>query len=301
VLDRGRLQLTLTNADPLEGSVMLALFNPVVDLAYHLVSWLAAGLTVLPWGLATAAAIVAFTMAMRLAVLPLSYYAMRGQDAQARLAPQVQHLRQRYSRQPDRLRAELAGLYRREGTGMLSGCLPVLLQAPVLSVMYLLFRSPTVDGRPNGLLTHDLFGAALGSHWLGGPGPLSAQGVAFFVIFALLALIGWLHARMLGAAIPAATAGDAATAATGQQTAPQGTALSVLTRLAPQVTVVVAAFVPLAAGLYLVTTTAWTVAERTVLRRRIAANAGPRALNAAQRTTVARGMERADAECRAFR
>jgi YidC/Oxa1 family membrane protein insertase len=37
----------------------------------------------------------------------------------------------------------------------------------------------------------------------------------------------------------------------------------------PYLTVVVAAFAPLAAGLYLLTTTAWTQAERTVLRRRI--------------------------------
>ena len=57
---------------------MLAVFNPFVDLAYHLVSVLAAGLAAAPAGLAAAAAIVAFTMAVRLAVLPLSYYAMRG-------------------------------------------------------------------------------------------------------------------------------------------------------------------------------------------------------------------------------
>jgi YidC/Oxa1 family membrane protein insertase len=38
-------------------------------------------------------------------------------------------------------------------------------------------------------------------------------------------------------------------------------------RLTPFVTVAIAAFVPLAAGLYLVTTTAWTLAERTLLRR----------------------------------
>jgi YidC/Oxa1 family membrane protein insertase len=31
--------------------------------------------------------------------------------------------------------------------------------------------------------------------------------------------------------------------------------------------VVIAAFVPLAAGIYLLTTTAWTAAERAVLRR----------------------------------
>jgi len=246
---------------------MLTPFNPVVDLAYHLVSGLAVALTALPGGLAAAAAIVAFTMTVRLAVLPLSYYAMRGQAAQARLAPEVQQLRQRYSRQPDRLRAELTALYQREGTRMLPGCLPLLLQAPFLTVMYLLFRSPTVDGRPNGLLSHDLFGAPLGSHWLGGPGPLSAQGAVFFVIFALLALIGWLQARTLDNAIRVTVGGHAAS--TGRPDVAPGGTFAVLTRLVPYSTVVMAAFVPLAAGLYVLTTTAWTLAERSVLRRRI--------------------------------
>jgi YidC/Oxa1 family membrane protein insertase len=248
---------------------MLAVFNPFVDLAYHLVSVLATGLAALPAGPAAAAAIVAFTMAVRLAVLPLSYYAMRGQHAQARLAPQLRELRQRYAPQPDRLRAEITALYQRESTGILTGCLPVLLQAPLLSVMYLLFSSPMVAGKPNGLLTHNLFGAALGSHWLGGAGPLSAQGAVFAGIFVLLALIGWLHARMLGSATPMPAVGTPA-AGTGQQpTAQPSGAVTVLTRLAPFFTVVMAAYVPLAAGLYLATTTAWTLAERTVLRRRI--------------------------------
>ena len=246
---------------------MLALFNPFVGLAYHLVSGLATALMVLPGGLAPAAAIVAFTMTVRLAVLPLSYYAMRGQAAQARLAPEIQQLRQRYARQPDQLRAELTALYRREGTGMAAGCLPLLLQAPFLTVMYLLFRSTTIGGRPNGLLSHDLFGAPLGSHWLGGPGPLSAQGVVFVAIFALLVLIGWLQARALGNAVPAATADHAATA--GGLAAPPGRAFAPLTRVMPYITAVVAAFVPLAAGLYLLTTTTWTLAERSVLRRAI--------------------------------
>ena len=44
----------------------------------------------------------------------------------------------------------------------------------------------------------------------------------------------------------------------------------------PYLTIVIAAFVPLAAGLYLLTTTAWTAAERTVLMRRIQARQQPR-------------------------
>ena len=42
-----------------------------------------------------------------------------------------------------------------------------------------------------------------------------------------------------------------------------------LLRVIPYTTVVIAAVVPLAAGLYLLTTTAWAAAERAVITRRI--------------------------------
>ena len=184
---------------------MISLFGVPVDAAYHVVTALSALFTPIAGGLAVAAAIVVFTVAVRLLVLPFSYYAMRGQAAQARIAPQVQALRQRYAKQPERLSGELRSLYAEHGTGIFAGCLPLLLQWPFLSVMYLLFRSASVGGAPNSLLAHDLFGARLGSYWLGGAGPISAQGAVFAALFLLLAMIGCLasrSARRIAAASP---------------------------------------------------------------------------------------------------
>ena len=235
-----------------------------IDAAYHLVSLFAGSLTPLLGGLAAAAAIVGFTMAMRLLLLPLSYRATRGMAAQARMATLVQGLRKRYAGQPDRLQRELAALYQTEGTSMFAGCLPLLVQWPAFSVLSLLFRSPQVGGAPNTLLTHHLFAAPLAGYWLGGAGPLSAQGAVFAGLFALLAGIGWLSARMARrAGSPGAATGTGAVAGTG---AASGTAAA-LVRLLPFATVAIAAFVPLAAGLYLATSTAWTLAERMVFGR----------------------------------
>ena len=241
-----------------------------IDAAYHLVSLFASSLTPLLGGLAAAAAIVGFTMAMRLLLLPLSYRATRGMAAQARMATRVQGLRKRYAGQPDRLQRELAALYQAEGTSMFAGCLPLLVQWPAFSVLSLLFRSPQVGGAPNTLLTHHLFAAPLAGYWLGGAGPLSAQGAVFAGLFVLLAGIGWLSARMArrtgspGAMTGTATAtGTAVVTGTGGAS---GTAAA-LVRLLPFATVAIAAFVPLAAGLYLATSAAWTLAERAVFGR----------------------------------
>jgi YidC/Oxa1 family membrane protein insertase len=230
-----------------------------VDAAYHLVSGLTGILTPVLGGLAAVAAIIAFTMAVRLLLMPLSLRALRGQAVQARLAPQLVALRQRYGKQPERLQREMAALYKREGTSLFAGFAPLLLQWPFLSVMYLLFRSPTVGGTANTLLTHDLLGVPLGAHWLSGAGPASAQGAVFLGLFALLAGLCWLSAR-LGRLMTARAAG--ASPATGAAGSP-GLLISVL----PYLTVVIAAFAPLAAGIYLLTSLAWSLGERMLYSR----------------------------------
>src|SRR5690349_9830590 len=234
-----------------------------VDAAYHLVSGLTGILTPALGGLAAAAAIVVFTMAVRLLLMPLSLRALRGQAAQARLAPQLVALRQRYGKQPERLQREMAALYKREDTSMFAGFAPLLLQWPFLSVMYLLFRSPTVGGTANTLLTHDLFGVPLGAHWLSGAGLVGVHGAVFVGLFVLLAGLCWLSARL----------GKLMTAqATGATTGSPG----LLVRALPYVTVVIAAFTPLAAGIYLLTTLAWSLGERMLYARRKAGPLAPR-------------------------
>ena len=230
-----------------------------VDAAYHLVSGLTGILTPALGGLAAVAAIVVFTMAVRLLLMPLSLRALRGQAAQARLAPQLVALRQRYGKQPERLQREMAALYKREGTSMFAGFGPLLLQWPFLSVMYLLFRSPTVGGTANTLLTHDLFGVPLGAHWLSGAGLASAQGVVFVGLFALLAGLCWLSAR-LGRLMTAQATGTSPAAGAADRP-------GLLVRALPYLTVVIAAFAPLAAGIYLLTTLAWSLAERMLYSR----------------------------------
>jgi YidC/Oxa1 family membrane protein insertase len=257
---------------------MSSLFAGPIDVAYHIVYWLAHSLAPLPGGLATAAAIVAFTVGVRLLLSPLSFLGMRGQARIAAVQPRVQELRAKYARQPDRLQTELGALYAQEAGGMLAGCLPLLLQLPFFSVMYRLFLSGSVGGKPNGLLSAHLFGAPLGSHWLTGAGPLSTQGLVFLGLFALLALVATAAARIAKATTPAGPAAPAPATrqAKGQPARPQSAgapsaaAIGAITRILPYTTLVIAAFVPLAAGLYLLTTTIWTVTERTLLRRRIA-------------------------------
>jgi len=241
---------------------MFSLFGVPVDAAYHLVSGLTGILTPVLGGAAAVAAIIAFTIAVRIVLMPLSLRAFRAQVAATRLAPQLLALRQRYAKKPERLQSEMSALYRQEGTSMFASIKPLLFQWPFLSVMYLLFRSPLIAGKPNTLLAHDLLGVPLGSHWLSGAGPASMHGLVFLGLFALLAGLCWLSSR-LGQRM-------AAPAADGTPGTPGTSGTGVLVKALAYLTVVIAAFTPLAAGIYLLTSMGWSLAERRFFFRRAA-------------------------------
>jgi YidC/Oxa1 family membrane protein insertase len=239
---------------------MLGFLNAPLGAAYYLLFTLAHVLTPLAAGLATAAAIVIFTAAVRLLLSPLSFAALRGQAGLTVLQSRAAELRTRYAHQPDRLQRELAALYQAQGGTLLAGCLPLLVQLPFFSVLYRLFLSRTVAGRPNALLARNLLGAPLGSHWLAGAGLLSAHALVFLGLFALLAGACFAVARISQSTSRTRPAPGSAE---------PGTRLAgLLGRVLPYSTVIIAAFVPLAAGLYLLTTTSWTAAERAAWRRR---------------------------------
>ena len=248
---------------------MLGFPGAPMGAAYHLVFALAQLLTPVAGGLATAAAIVVFTATVRLLLSPLSVLAYRGEASLSRLQPKIAELRRKHAHQPDRLQQELTALYRADGGGLLTGCLPMLLQLPFFSVMYRLFLSKTVAGHPNALLARDLFTTPLGSHWLTGAGFAGIHGLVFVGLFAVLAVVAFLTARAAKSAAAAVTVA-AGTVAGGQP------GLAALGRILPYTTLIIATLVPLAAVVYLVTTTSWTTAERAVLRRWHRASAGSR-------------------------
>ncbi|MFI0482309.1 YidC/Oxa1 family membrane protein insertase [Actinomadura sp. 9N215] len=225
------------------------MFDVPVSIAAALVGGLADVLRPAAGDLATALAIVLFTAAVRLLLVPLAIAAAKGERTRTRLLPKIQALQKKHAKNPQRLRREMATLYEKEGATPLTGCLPMFAQAPFFMVMYRLFVSATVAGHQNLLLAHTLLAAPLGQNWIGvvGGGLLSPPSLVFLALFALLGAVAVWTSRRVTAEGP----------------------MALVARLLPFGTIVVAAFVPLAAGLYLLTSGAWTAAERAVLRRRV--------------------------------
>ncbi|MTE22232.1 membrane protein insertase YidC [Streptomyces sp. TRM43335] len=207
---------------------------------------------------AAAVAIVVATMLVRAVLHPLARAGARAEKARARLAPRIAELRGRHARDPERLRRALLDLHAKEGVSPLAGLAPTLAQLPVFFVMYRLFTAGEVGGEPNGLLDHRLGAAPLGGRWaqaLDNGGFLGAPGLVHLALFAVIAVVAlWSYRRARAAVAPAAET-------------PGGAGVARVLPLLSFGTLVTAAFVPLAAGLYLATTTAWTAVERALLHR----------------------------------
>lgn len=198
-----------------------------------------------------ALAIVLFTLAVRLLLLPLVVKQAGSAKIKERLAPKLRELQKRYAKNPERLTKEVTALYKKEGSSPFAGILPGLAQLPFMWLMYRVATHPTA------LAGHDLFGAPLGQQVAGvvaGYGLISVPVLVFALVFVGLLVVAWLMSRRIRATA----------------TAEQPELLRKIMPLLPFASVVAAAVLPLAAGLYLLVSTAWTAAERALLFRPVA-------------------------------
>ncbi|MEU6808300.1 membrane protein insertase YidC [Streptomyces sp. NPDC046831] len=213
---------------------------------------------------AAAAAIVLFTAFVRLLVHPLSRAAARGQRARAALQPELAGLRERYRKDPEKLREAVLELHAEKKVPPLAGCLPSLLQLPAFFLLYHLFSSTTIGGDTNVLLTHRLFGAPLGGRWsdaLAHGGVLGGAGLVYLALFTVVTLVAAVNCRRARRAFE--NAGPVAVA--GAEGAPGPAVVGKVLPFMSFFTLVTVAVVPLAAALYVVTSTAWSAVERAVL------------------------------------
>ncbi|MFC8081360.1 YidC/Oxa1 family membrane protein insertase [Streptomyces sp. NPDC057340] len=215
---------------------------------------------------AAAAAIVLFTALVRLLVHPLSRAAARGQKARTELQPRIAELRRKHAKNPEKLQRAVLELHAEEKVSPLSGCLPSLCQLPAFFLLYHLFSSSEIGGEANELLSHRLLSAPLGGRWadaLGDGGALGGTGLVYVALFAVVAGVATFSYRLTRRTMadrPVLPAGDG-------EAVPGVGALTKFMPFMSFFTLVTVAVVPLAAALYVVTSTAWSAVERAVLYR----------------------------------
>jgi YidC/Oxa1 family membrane protein insertase len=100
-------------------------------------------------------AIIVLTIVIRLILSPLQQFQLVTQRKtmveQRKLAPQVAELRKKYKKDPTKLNAEMMKLYQEHGVnplGGLVGCLPLVIQLPILTALYYVFQGFAKAGHP---------------------------------------------------------------------------------------------------------------------------------------------------------
>ncbi len=95
-------------------------------------------------------AVVVLTIGIRAVLFPIFGWQLRTsrriQAEQRLVAPQLQELRKKYKKEPQRLSQEMNALYKEHGISpfsSLTGCIPALVQMPVLIGLYQSIRSVT--------------------------------------------------------------------------------------------------------------------------------------------------------------
>lgn len=98
-------------------------------------------------GVAYGLAIVIFTIIVRLILLPLNIKQMKSTQKMSELQPEVKKLQDKYKNDPQRAQQEMMKLYKEYGVSPFSGCLPLLIQMPILFALYYVFQSlPNIKG-----------------------------------------------------------------------------------------------------------------------------------------------------------
>jgi len=83
--------------------------------------------------------VIILTVLVKLVFYPLGTKAIRSQKALAELQPKIKEIQEKYKNDKEAQAKELMELYKNEKTSPFSGCLPILVQLPVLLAMYRVF------------------------------------------------------------------------------------------------------------------------------------------------------------------
>ncbi|MBK1810840.1 membrane protein insertase YidC [Clostridium sp. YIM B02505] len=91
-------------------------------------------------------AIFILTVIVRLILLPLNIKQIRSQSKMQEVQPIVQEMQKKYKNDPQKAQMEMMKIYKENNVSPFSGCLPLLIQMPILFALYGVFMNINVQG-----------------------------------------------------------------------------------------------------------------------------------------------------------
>jgi len=129
-------------------------------------------------------AIILLTLLVRLLMFPLTKKGSESTLRMQALSPKIKEIQAKYKDNPQKMNAEMAEFYKKEGYNPLSGCLPMIIQIPIFFAMYNLFNNH-----------FDLRGAMFIPGWI--PDLSAPEAIYNFPDGFKLPILGWTALRLL--------------------------------------------------------------------------------------------------------
>jgi YidC/Oxa1 family membrane protein insertase len=86
-------------------------------------------------------AIILLTLVVKVLTFPLTKKGSENTLRMQALSPKIKEIQEKNKNNPQKMNAEMAEFYKKEGYNPLSGCLPMLIQFPIFIAMYNLFNN----------------------------------------------------------------------------------------------------------------------------------------------------------------
>ena len=86
--------------------------------------------------------IIIFTVLIKLILLPLNIHSQKAMKKQQKIQPYVAELQEKYKNDQEKLQREMMKLYKDNNISMAGGCLPMLIQMPILVGLYQVIQKP---------------------------------------------------------------------------------------------------------------------------------------------------------------
>jgi YidC/Oxa1 family membrane protein insertase len=111
------------------------IFSPIESLLRFVLESLfaitsAAGFASYGW------AIILLTIIVKMALYPLTVKQVKSMKAMQELSPKMKKIQEKYKDNPQVMQQKIGALYKDAGVNPLAGCLPLLIQMPILMGMY---------------------------------------------------------------------------------------------------------------------------------------------------------------------
>ena len=112
-----------------------SIFSPIESLLRFVLESLfaitsAAGFASYGW------AIILLTIIVKMALYPLTVKQVKSMKAMQELSPKMKKIQEKYKDNPQMMQQKIGALYQEAGVNPLAGCLPLLIQMPILMGMY---------------------------------------------------------------------------------------------------------------------------------------------------------------------